>query len=40
MDMFRVVADKLILHWAEKNSFLCRCIGLLSNNHVANFPFF
>ena len=40
MDMFRMVADKLILNWAEKNSFLCRCIGLLSNNHVANFSFF
>ena len=30
MDMFHMVADKLILNWAEKNSFLCRCIGLLS----------
>ena len=29
--MFRMVADKLILKLAEKNSFLCRCIGLLSN---------
>ena len=40
MDMFRMFADKLILYWAEKNSFLCRCIGLLLNNHVANSPFF
>ena len=40
MDMFRMVADKLIVNWAEKNIFLCRCIGLLSNNHVVNFPFF
>ena len=39
MNMFRMVVDKLILTWAERNSFLCRYIGLLSNNHVANFPF-
>ena len=38
--MFRMVADKLVLNFAEKNNFLCRCIGLLSNDHVANFPFF
>ena len=33
--MFRMVVDKLVLNLAEKNSFLCRCIGLLSNNYVA-----
>ena len=38
MDMFCMVVDKIILNWEEKNSFLCRCIGLLSN--VANFLFF
>ena len=40
MDMFRMVADKLILNWAGKNSFLCSCISLLSNNHVTDFNFF
>ena len=30
----------LILNLVEKNSFLCRCIGLLSNNHIANILFF
>ena len=40
MGMFHMVADKLIFNWVETKSFLCRCIGLLSNNHVANFPSF
>ena len=39
MDMFRMVANKLSLNWTEKDSFLCRCIGLLLNNHVPNFLF-
>ena len=33
--MFRMVADKLVLNLEGKNSFLCRCIGLLSNNYIA-----
>ena len=33
--MLHTVADKLVLNLVEKNSFLCRCISLLSNNYVA-----